>query len=126
MSEHQKYAPIFIELIPLTKRLIPDWNPMESDLAKFVRFFLTGCKNIGNLEIGEIIKNKRIRALPDWVGLEMLQKALLDSLQIVQKLQHPQSRLQAIENLRNNQEIHWIGHNSSVHRVFADPSAEHF
>ena len=44
-------------------------------------------RNIKNRKIGEIIKNNGIEPLPDWVGLEMLRKALLDSLQIVQKLQ---------------------------------------
>ena len=61
---------------------------MESNFAKNAEFFFcAGCKTIENHKIDETIKNKEIRALPDWVGLKMLQKALLDSLQIVQKLQ---------------------------------------
>ena len=71
----------------MTKRWIPDWNPTESNFAKSSRFFLNGMQNSENRRIDKIIKNKGIRALPDWVGLKMLQKAVLDSLEIVQKLQ---------------------------------------
>ena len=127
MSEHKKILTDLHLAHPFGEKI--DFG-MESIEIKFrknpQKFFGAGCKNHRNHKINAIVKNKENTALADWAGLKMLQKSLLDSLQVVQKLQQLPEPASGHGEPAKNQGIQQTGHNSSARRVFADPSAEHF
>ena len=124
MSEHQKLFTDLHLAHSFDEKIDFDWNPTESNFAKFTGFIFG--RDAKPTKIIRFIKSLGIRKIKVWpTGLasKYSTKLFWTRCRLSRSFNSSQSRLQAIENMQNNQEIHWTGHNSSARRVFADPSA---
>ena len=127
MSEHQKFCADLHWTHSFDEKI--DFG-LESNGIQFCKiiqiFFWTGCKTAKIVKSTKSLKTKELDLCPTGLAWKCSKNLFWTRYRLSRSSNSSQSRLQAIENLQNHQEIHWTGHNSSARRVFADPSAEHF
>ena len=98
---------------------------LESNVIRFCKiyrgFFVRGAKLLKIIKSMESLKTKRLEPCPTGLAWKCVKHLFWTRCRLSRSFNSSQSRLQAIENLQNHQEIHWTGHNSGTRRVFADP-----